>query len=197
VPTPPARPTSLTREAFLPANSTRAQASKLASAADGDADAPLVRAASLPVVITKGPGDQESAPKEVLAFAADAPLQNSLPQALNMPLSGPAGKPAAHQLGAGPARPDRSKLRGLSSNVGVAFPAPSILGRSLTGLRRAARLIPGALSNKPSAVDYASAFGAVPTDLDPDRFTGAAVGPLTLAQGFVRITEEPAPVREN
>jgi uncharacterized protein YcbK (DUF882 family) len=199
VPTPPARPASLTRVASLPANNARAQENKLASAAANnvigdDADAPLVRAAHLPVMITKGPGDQESAPKQVLAFAADAPLQESLSKALN---TSPAGKPSAQQIGAEPTHPDRPKLPGLSRNLGVAFPAPSMLGHSLTGLRQAARLIPGALSNKPSAADYASAFGTAPGDPDPDRFSGAAVKPLTLAQGFVWITEEPAPAREN
>ncbi len=189
VPTPPARPASLTRVASLPATNARATENKLASAAANsaigdDADASLVRAANLPVLITKGPVERESAPKQVLAFAADAPLQNSLPKALNTPAAGPAGKPVAQQSGAGPDRPDRPKLRGLSSNLGAAFPAPTIFGpSSLTGLRRAARLIPGALSNKPSAADYASAFGTAPTDLDPDRFTGAAVKPPAVAQG--------------
>ena len=77
------------------------------------------------------------------------------------------------------------------------FRAPSILGQSLTGLRLAARLIPGALSNKPLAEDYASAFGTIATDLDPNHFTGAAVRPLTFAQGVVRLNQQLAPVGEN
>ncbi len=202
VPTPPARPVSLTRAASLPADHARAHEDKLASAAaihtgSQAADAPLARAENLPVAITKGPRDQASTPKQVLSFAADAPLQNSVPAQLNPPPSEPAAKPAAQQTNAEPVRPERPKLRGFSGNPAVAFPAPSILGRTLTGLRRAARLIPGVLSNKPSAEHYASAFGTVPTDLDPDRFTGAAVKPLAFAQGFVRLNQQPPSVREN
>lgn len=202
VPIPPERPASLTRVASLPGDNVRAQEDKQASVAaihagGQAADAPLARAENLPVAITKGPKDQASAPKQALAFAADAPLQNSLPAQLNSPPGETAAKPAAQQTGAETVRSERPKLRGLSGNPVVAFPAPSILGRTLTGLRRAARLIPGALSNKPSAEDYASAFGTVPTDLDPDRFTGAAVKPLTFAQGFVRLNQQPPPVGEN
>jgi uncharacterized protein YcbK (DUF882 family) len=198
VPTPPARPASLTRVTSLSSDNGRGLDSKLAMAGSNNSvsnggDSPLARAANLPVVITKGPGDQdhESVPKQVLAFAPDAPLHDSLPQALNKPMGDIAGKPAAQQSGLGPDRPDRPKLRGLSGR----FPAPSILGQSLTGLRRAARLIPGALSNKLLAANYASAFATTPSDLDPDRFNGAAVKPLT--QGFVRITKGPGPVGEN
>jgi uncharacterized protein YcbK (DUF882 family) len=204
VPTPPARPASLTRVASLSADKGHGLDSKLASAGTNNSvsdgvDAPLARAANLPVMIRNGPGDQdqESVPKQVLAFAADVPLQDSLPQAVNKPIGDAASKPAAPQFGSGPARPDRPKLRGLSNSFPAAFPAPSILGQSLTGLRRAARLIPGALSNKPLAANYASSFGSTPSDLDPDRFAGAAVKSLTLAQGFVRITKGPGPVGEN
>ena len=203
VPVPPARPASLAPVDSLGPNNARSPENKLASVAANNAirdnaDAPLVRAANLPVLITKGSEDRESAPKQVLAFAADAPLQNSLPNALNAPPGVPAaGKLAVPQTAAEPVRIARPKLRSLSGTAGAALPASSILGPSLTGLRRAARLIPGALSSKPSASDYASAFGTEPSDLDPDRFTGAAVEPLTLAQGVVRIKEDPPPVREN
>jgi hypothetical protein len=95
------------------------------------------------------------------------------------------------------ARLDRAKLRGLAGDISTAsFPAQSLLGQSFTGLRRAARTIPDALSSRPS-VDYVAAFRTTPSDLDPGHFTGAAAKPLALAQGFVRITESPVPLRRN
>jgi uncharacterized protein YcbK (DUF882 family) len=202
VPTPPMRPASLARGASSPANEARAEKSQPASAAANnslgdDLNLSLAQAANLPVVITNGPKDQQSAPKQVLAFAPDAPLQNPFPNAPSTPPSGPADKPAAQQSNAGAVRSDRPRLRSPSNNLKVGFPVPSILGQSPTGLRLAARLIPGALSNKPLAEDYAFAFGTIATDLDPNRFTGAAVRPLTLAQGVVRLNQQPAPVREN
>ncbi len=202
VPTPPMRPASLVRSASPPANEARAEESQPASASANNAvgddlDLSLARAANLPVVITDGPRDQQSAPKQVLAFAADAPLQNPFPNAPGTPPGGPTDKPAAQQSNAGAVHSNRPKLRGPSSNLKAGFPVPSILGQSPTGLRLAARLIPGALSSKPLAEDYASAFGTTATDLDPNRFTGVAVRPLTLAQGVVRLNQQPAPVREN
>jgi len=202
VPTPPMRPASLMRGASSPANEARAEEIKPALAAANnsprdDLDSSLARAANLPVVIINGPRDQQSAPKQVLAFAADAPLQNPFPNAPSTPPSGPADKPAAQQSNAGVVRSDRPRLRGPASNLKTQFPVPSILGQSPTGLRLAARLIPGALSNKPLAEDYVTAFGTIATDLDPNRFTGAAVRPLTLAQGVVRLNQQPVPVREN
>src|SRR5262249_33374160 len=130
VPTPPARPASL----LGAASNVRAQENErgLAAAnnANGDnANASLVRAANLPVVITKGPGDRESAQNHAPAFAADAPLQNSFPTQLPQP-GGPAAKPVAQQRVTEPARPDRPKLRGVPGKLGVAFPVPSILGQS-------------------------------------------------------------------
>ena len=107
-------------------------------------------------------------------------------------MSGP-----ATQSSVAAARVDRAKLRGLAGDISTAsFPAQSILGQSFTGLRRAARSIPDALSNRASA-DYVAAFRTTPSDLDPGHFTGAATKPLALAQGYVRITESPAPLRRN
>jgi hypothetical protein len=93
------------------------------------------------------------------------------------------------------ARIDRTKVRAGDIPT-TSFPAQSILGQSFTGLRRAARTIPDALSNRASA-DYVAAFGTTPSELDPGHFTGSATKPLALAQGFVHITGTPAPLRGN
>jgi hypothetical protein len=206
MPTPPARPASLTRVAALAADQTQgeggAQASKsviknetISDAAASSAISPLARAANLPVVITQGPKDRASVPKQVLAFASETPVEDprgAVPsKAPGDTISGPATQSSVA------ARLDRAKLRGLAGDISTAsFPAQSILGQSFTGLRRAARNIPDALSNRASA-DYVAAFRTTPSDLDPGHFTGAATRPLALAQGFVRITENPVPIRRN
>jgi hypothetical protein len=46
-------------------------------------------------------------------------------------------------------------------------------------------------------VDYVAAFRTMASDLDPGHFTGAATKPLALAQGFVRLTGGPVPLRRN
>ena len=204
MPTPPARPASLTRVAALAADQTQGEGDNQVfkndptndAAAASSANSPLARAAKLPVVITQGPKDRASVPKQVLAFASETPAQD--PRGA-MPSNTPGGTmsgPAA-QSSVAAARPDRTKLRGLASDLSTtSFPAQSILGQSFTGLRRAARSIPDALSNRAS-LDYVAAFRTTPSDLDPGHFTGAATKPLALAQGFVRITESPAPLRRN
>lgn len=204
VPTPPARPQSLTHLTAAAANKADGQESKLAAAAGtataagGSLEAPLARAANLPVMITKGLGDQGGMPKQVLAFAADAPLQDPFSQGQDTPQGKIPGKPALQAAGAAQAFPSRPKPRDSAANLASAFPKASILGQTMTGLRRAARLMPGALSSQPSAAAYASAFGIIPTELDPDHFRGAAVQPLTLAQGFVRLREDqPESSRDN
>jgi hypothetical protein len=206
MPTPPARPAALTRVAALTADQTQgeggAQASKsvtknetMSDAAASSAKSPLARAANLPVVITQGPKDSISVPKQVLAFASETPAEEPLgavpSKTPGNTMSGP-----ATQSPVAAARLDRAKLRGFAGNISTAsFPAQSILGQSFTGLRLAARNIPDALSNRPSAA-YVSAFNASPaSDLDPGHFRGAAVKPLALAQGFVRIMESPAALR--
>jgi hypothetical protein len=156
----------------------------------------LARAANLPVVITQGPKDRASVPKQVLAFAMETPVEDprgAVPgKTPGDTISGPATQSpvAAARLG-------RAKLRGLVGDISTAsFPAQSILGQSFTGLRRAARNIPDALSNRASA-EYVAAFRTTPSDLDPGHFTGPATKPLALAQGFVRFTESPVPNRRN
>jgi uncharacterized protein YcbK (DUF882 family) len=203
IPSPPARPASLTRVAALAANRTQGEGGNqvfkndpINDAAASSANSPLARAARLPVVITQGPKDRAGVPKQVLAFASETAVEDPRgaepSKSPGDTMSGP-----ATQSPVAAARLDRAKLRGLAGDISTArFPAQSILGQSFTGLRRAARNIPDALSNKASA-DYVAAFRTTPSDLDPGHFIGAATKPLALAQGFVRIAESPAPLRRN
>src|SRR4029077_16230939 len=78
MPTPPARPASLTRVDALAADQTRGEGGNQVfkndsvndAAAASSSNSPLARAANLPVVITQGPKDRASVPKQVLAFAS-------------------------------------------------------------------------------------------------------------------------------
>ena len=196
-PVPPARPASLTRAATLAPDQVHpvpgkdaVQAAKSDSKTDtasntavaGAANPPLARAANLPVVITQGPKDRVAAvPNHVLAFASDTPVQDQDAATSRTPgqtLSQSTSQPSAAQL-------DRVRSRGLAGEVAAAsFPTPSILGPTFTGLRRAARVIPGALSNTPS-VAYVAAFRAKASDLEADHFSGPAAKPLAIAQGLV------------
>jgi hypothetical protein len=192
MPTPPARPGSLTRVAALAAEQNQG----VSDAAPPGANSPLARAANLPVVITQGPKDRASVPKQVLAFASEATVEDRR-GAVPSTTPGDTMSGSATQSSVAAARLDRAKLRGLAGDISTAsFPAQSILGQSFTGLRRAARTIPDALSNRPS-VDYVAAFRTMASDLDPGHFTGAATKPLALAQGFVRLTGGPVPLRRN
>jgi uncharacterized protein YcbK (DUF882 family) len=208
MPTPPARPASLARVAALAADQTQgeggAQATKSGTKNDSINDASaassanslLARAANLPVVITQGPKDRASVPKQVLAFASETPVEDPR-GAMPSKTPGDTKSGPATQSPVAAARLDRAKLRGLASDISTAsFPAQSILGQSFTGLRQAALTIPDALSNKASS-DYVAAFRTALSDLDPRHFTGPATKPLTFAQGFVRITKSPAPLRGN
>lgn len=201
-PAPPARPAALTRVATLAPDQAQGKAGAQTSKNDAMSDAtaagtntPLARAANLPVVITQGPKDRDSAvPNQVLAFASDTPEQDQAATTSRTP-----GQTLSHSTSQPPAaRLDRSRSRALAADVAVAsFQAPSILGPSFTGLRRAARIIPDVLSNTPSA-DYVSAFNATAaSDLDASHFSGTAAKPLALAQGFVHIGEGPATLRGN
>ncbi len=209
MPTPPARPASLTRVAALAADQSQgadgAQGSKNvtkndpisdAAAAAPRANSLLARAANLPVVITQGPKDRAGVPKQVLAFASETPEEDPR-GAVPSKTPGDTVSGPATQSSVAAARFDRAKLRGLAGDISTAsFPAQSILGQSFTGLRRAARSIPDALSNRAST-DYVAAFRTTPSDLDPGHFTGPATKPLAFAQGFVRITESPTPALKN
>ena len=204
MPTPPARPASLTRVAALAAEQTQGEGGNQAfkkvpindAAAAPGANSPLARAANLPVVITQGPKDRATVPKQVLAFASETPVED--PRG-TVPSTTPADNVSGPgtQSSVAAARLDRAKLRGLAGDISTAsFPAQSILGQSFTGLRRAACTIPDALSNRPS-VEYVAAFRTMASDLDSGHFTGAATKPLALAQGFVRLTGGPVPLRRN
>jgi uncharacterized protein YcbK (DUF882 family) len=195
VPMPPARPASLTRVAALSPDPMQgkddAPAPKTGAKLDvkqgtmNDATS-LARAASLPVVITQGPKDHLIVPPHVLAFASatETPVQETTTAVSKTP-----GQTLSRSTTQATARADWPRIRGTAGGVAVAnFPAPSILGPSFTGLRRAARVIPGALSNMP-AVAYVPAFGAQANDLDAGHFTGTAAKPLALAQGFVHVGE--------
>jgi hypothetical protein len=204
MPTPPARPASFTRVAALAADQTQGEGGNQVfkndpindAAAASSANSPLARAANLPVVITQGPKDSASVPKQVLAFASETPVEDPR-GAVPSKTPGDTRSGPATQSFVAAAHLDRVKLRGPAGDISTAsFPAQSFLGQSVTGLRRAARTIPDALSSRPS-VDYVAAFRTTPSDLDPGHFTGAAAKPLALAQGFVRITGSPAPLRRN
>jgi uncharacterized protein YcbK (DUF882 family) len=204
MPTPLARPASLTRVDALAADQTRGEGGNQVfkndsvndAAAASSSNSPLARAANLPVVITQGPKDRASVPKQVLAFASETPVEDPRGAVPSKTPGDTMSGPATQSFVAA-ARLDRAKLRGLAGDISTAsFPAQSLLGQSFTGLRRAARTIPDALSSRPS-VDYVAAFRTTPSDLDSGHFTGAAAKPLALAQGFVRITESPASLRRN
>jgi uncharacterized protein YcbK (DUF882 family) len=140
-PAPPARPAALTRVATLGPDQAQskvgAQTSKndaMSDATAAGANTPLARAANLPVVITQGPKDRDSAvPNQVLAFASDTPEQDQAATTSRTP-----GQTLSHSTSQPPAaRLDRSRSRALAADVAVAsFQAPSILGPSFTGLRR-------------------------------------------------------------
>ncbi len=203
VPVPPARPASLTRVAALspdpmqghaaaPAPSPKSDVKQATtndttvSSATTPANISLARAASLPVVITQGPKDHLIVPPHVLAFASptETPVQETPTAVSKTP-----GQTLSRSTTQASARTDWPRTRGTAGGVAVAnFPAPSILGPSFTGLRRAARVIPGALSNMP-AVAYVPAFGTQANDLDAGHFSGTAAKPLALAQGFVHVGE--------
>jgi uncharacterized protein YcbK (DUF882 family) len=200
VPSPPARHAEFTRLAKIEADKTEAKGSNEALDAIHDAtdatskDGALARAASLPVLITQGPEDHASVPKAVLAFSSETPVQDSREIAPSKTPSDTMSMPVT-QPSPAPVRPDRAKVRSIGTTVSAAFPAQSLFGQSLTGLRRAARIIPDLLSNRTSA-DYVSSFGTTASDLDTAHFSGAAAKPLALAQGYVHITDSSA-AREN
>jgi uncharacterized protein YcbK (DUF882 family) len=211
VPVPPTRPASLSRVASLtPIPVPRTEippAAKLdgkpdvkqettngaaVTGATPPANSSLDRAASLPVVITQGPKDHLIVPPHVLAFASETPMRETQTAVTTTP-----GQTPSRSTTQAAARADWPRLRGTAGGVAVAtFPAPSILGPSLTGLRRAARVIPGALSKTP-AVAYVPAFGAQANDPDAGRFTGRAAQPVALAQGFVHVGDDQDKPRGN
>ncbi|HET6377081.1 MAG TPA: DUF882 domain-containing protein [Methylocella sp.] len=207
VPLPPARPGASARLASIAVAKAPAESGLPRESGEGAIPSEAQGAASvnspanmaaLPMVITEGPKDRQaqpqlSVPKQILAFAAETPAQD-----LRRPLAGAADRAdhagdtaAGGSLAVnGPAAAARSShgLQTPAGNSSTIFPSQPSPGKNVTGLRRAARIIPDMLSNRPMA-EYVSSFGAAASDLDPAHFGGgAAVKPLALAQGFVRIT---------
>jgi hypothetical protein len=167
VPTPPSRPLDLVAYADVPTPPSRpaelVQVSDAARSAPTKTAAisPLARAASLPVVITRGPKGQLTLPSTVLGYAAS-----------------PATTPSQHTAVLDtpeivPARLDRSNYVELTSKTPTAeAPPASALGQAITGLRQAARIIPDALSAAPSA-GYAMAFNAAASLANYTHFSKA------------------------
>ncbi|ACK51094.1 protein of unknown function DUF882 [Methylocella silvestris BL2] len=143
-------------------DAARAEAAKSDPAKAGMAMT-LARAASLPVVITRGPKDQQVMPASVLGYAAS---------------SGAGPRQRIARLGKDgdapdivSARLDRSNFSDLTSETPTAeAPPASLLGQALTGLRQAARIVPDALAAAPSA-SYKLAFGAASGILNYASFT--------------------------
>ncbi len=159
VPTPPSRPAALVQTASLTSDADAAGAKTIKAAAISS----LARAASLPVVITRGPKDQPTLPSTVLGYA-DSPAS-----ALSRHKDA-VGRDAPEIISA---RLDRSNYAELTSNTPTAEEPPaSALGQAITGLRQAARIVPDALSAAPSA-GYTMAFNAASGLLDYAHFTKA------------------------
>jgi uncharacterized protein YcbK (DUF882 family) len=182
VPTPPSRPLDLLAYADVPTPPSRPAelVASLTSGAAGSAPtktaaiSPLARAASLPVVITRGPKEQPTLPSTVLGYAA-----------------GPAMTPSQHTAVLDtpeivPARLDRSNYVELTSKTPTAeAPPASALGQAITGLRQAARIIPDALSAAPSA-GYTMAFNAAASLVNYTHFSKAS---STAASSQVSIVD--------
>ena len=201
-PTPPVRPAALTRVATLAPELAPIKDGKEPSRIEGKSSeantpgpgeaTPMTRAVNLPVVITQGPKDRLKVPNHVLAFAAEVPVED-LPV---VAASRTPGENSNRLTSTAAARLDREKPRHQANEEASAnIVHLSVLGPSFTGLRRAVRNFPGALSNKPTA-DHVVAFGAVASDLDAQHFSvGLATKPLSAAEGSVG--EGSAQGREN
>ncbi len=176
VPTPPSRPTGLIHVASLTPDAGAA-AKSASPAVAVDTAAPLARAASLPVVITRGPKDQPTLPSSALGYAASPATPHTA-----------FGRGPRQDAEIVSARLDRSNYNELTSETPTAeAPPASILGQALTGLRQAARIIPDALSAAPSA-GYKMAFSAAKI-LDYAHFTKAPPGDAAEAAKRVSISD--------
>jgi hypothetical protein len=144
----------------------------------------------LPSVITQGPDGAKPSPDNVLAYApsTDAPamapplpgLRSAAALVKTAPQAMRGATPNAHSPIVS-ARLDGSNFRSLTNGTAEAMmPSQSVLGPALSGLRAAARIEPGTLSNRLSA-DYVARFASNATNLDCDHFTGAAIQPLPSA----------------
>jgi uncharacterized protein YcbK (DUF882 family) len=207
VPLPPARPAGVATFASIAPNDTTASIAsdapkqKLAAAAKPDAIASLISTpspvhpaelghAALPAVITQGPDRVKASPADVLAYAAtpaapesslSAPLPGLRSAALNKTTPSRASRTIVS------ARLDGSNFRSLTSDTSTEeTPSQSVLGPSLSGLRAAARIQAGTLSNGLSA-NYVARFASTATDLDTAHFSGAAVQPLPSARDSLQL----------
>lgn len=150
-------------------------------AARPDPAARLALAANLPVVITRGPKDQQGLPAAALGYAATpGGAQGGSQAAAPRPSAATASADAPEIVSA---RLDRSNYSELTSATPTAEEPPaSVLGQAFTGLRQAARIVPDALSA--TSAGYKIAFNAAAGLLDCSRFTkGAAPPPASSASG--------------
>lgn len=150
----------------------------------------MSRAATLPVVITRGPNDQATVPAQVMAYAPASRFAELRSDGPEMPARSSGQKPVpGAQTPTVPGRLDRSNFRSLTGGIATAsLVSQSLLGASVSGLRQAARISPDILSPVPS-IGYVATFGASADDLDSSRFSSAATKPLAAAPGLVRIME--------
>jgi len=151
--------------------------------------------AALPAVITQGPDGGKNTPDNVLAYAPSAASRSAMAAPASSSLAPPLPGLRSAALGKTgdaatqhhnrqaivPARLDGSNFRSLTSDTAAEqTPSQSVLGPSLYGLRAAARLPSGTLSNGLTA-NYVARFARAATDLDTTHFSGAAVQPLPSA----------------
>ncbi|WP_395664887.1 DUF882 domain-containing protein [Methylocella sp.] len=186
-PMPPARPAARAHLAALSSTDADAPLSAVPPAPPEPTARPepkstaavLARAASLPVVITQGPKDQQALPTSALGYAAVGGKNRQV---------GRLGSPAAPEIVS--ARLDRSNFAELTSDTPAAESAPaSFLGQALTGLRQAARVIPDSLSAAPYA-GYKMVYGAAVGLFDYERFSRPQPPGETVAHGDgVKITD--------
>jgi uncharacterized protein YcbK (DUF882 family) len=182
VPTPPSRPEELVHLTALAPQSAADAGTAGKPTPKTDAAARLALAASLPVVITRGPKDQQGLPATVLGYAA---TPAAAPR-LHATTPGASANEDASEIVS--ARLDRSNYSELTSATPTAEEPPaSVLGQAFTGLRQAARIIPDALSA--TSAGYKIAFNAAAGLLDCAHFTkGPASAPQASASG-VSISE--------
>jgi uncharacterized protein YcbK (DUF882 family) len=202
VPLPPTRPAPVATLASIAPNDTTASIAKTPPVQNQKQDtiASLISTqepvslghADLPAVITQGTDRAKASPADVLAYAATAPAPAPSASSLAAPLPG-LRSAALGKSGSPPlrgqnnrqivsARLDGSNFRSLTSDMAAEdMPTQSVLGPSLSGLRAAARIEPGTLSNSLSA-NYVARFASAATDLDTAHFSGPAVQPVPAAR---------------
>jgi uncharacterized protein YcbK (DUF882 family) len=158
-------------------------------AVKSDRAARLALAASLPVVITRGPKDQQGLPASALGYAASASATPATAPRPHATTPGAAANEDAPVIVS--ARLDRSNYSELTSATPTAEEPPaSVLGQAFTGLRQAARIVPDALSA--TSAGYKIAFNAAAGLLDCAHFTKGAANPPAAPASGVSISEASA-----